>query len=626
MTTVSKEPEQVWDTAGAIYVLTAEDLRRSGVANIADALRLVPGVDAGRNDAAGYSVGVRGFQNIFSKGLLVLLDGRPEYTTLFGGVYWDLINQIPIENIARVEVIRGPGATLWGANAVNGVINIITKSAAETQGLTLSAGGGNFEHGRALARYGGAAGRLSYRVYGNWFSTGPEHHLVPGADYDRWSSFLGGFRADWFGGYRDTFLVQGDAFTQRLGEQVEIAFFNESAPSIVTARDHVAGGNLLFRWKRQINDSSDFQLQTYFDRTDRDRPQLFEKRMNFDLDFIHHFAPALWDDLIWGAGLRVNPDRTESHHPGAVDFFPSRRTDFLYTAFVQNEFKLLPGILTLTTGVKLEHNDFSGFEYQPTARILFRPRPRQSFWASATRAVRTPSQLDQNVSVAAFLSPGPPPVFLRIIGQPDFRAEVAIDYEAGYRQLIRPSLYVDIALFHNAYHGLQNIANPSFVLESAPPPPHNVLVFPLVNGASGPTEGIEITPSWTPLDWLRIKAAYSYAALHLRSTSGPIGNTVALNYSNSAPRNRLVLSPSLNLPKNLEFDASYFYTGATASDSAFPVPAYHSLDARLGWRPAGRLELSLAGQNLLRPFHLESSSKPPVAIRRSVFAKFALNW
>lgn len=621
VTSVSKEPEELWNTAAAVYVLTADEIRRSGVTSVADALRLVPGVNLGRDDANSYSVGIRGFENIFSKGLLVLIDGRSVYTTLFAGVYWD-VTSIPIEEIDRIEVIRGPGGTVWGANAVNGVINIITRNSEDTKGSYLSAGGGNVDQGRATAAYSGSRGKLSGRIYGQWFTTGPEFHFAPGTvnNFDDWWTGRSGFRSDWKPNDRDSIMLEGSLFSERSGEETPIATFDPlgSIPGIF--RDRVSGSDLLLRWKRTLSETSDIQVQTYFDRVDRDRPQIGEKRNTFDLDFIHHFAPAGWNDVIWGAGVRVIPDSISSHFPGSVDFFPPQRTDALYTGFVQDEIKFIPDKLSLTSGIKLEHNDYSGFEFQPNVRLLYRPRVHQSFWASVTRAVRTPSRLDTDVNVAALIAV---PVFLRIIGQRNFQSETAIDFEGGYRQLFSKNVYFDLAVFHNKYGDLQNITGPIVVAATSPGLPHLDFDFPFVNGAEGNSDGVEISPSWDVTSWLQLKGSYSYLTLDIRSTVGAVGDSVAANFSHSGPHHTVFVAPRINLPKGFDLDPTYHYQSAMAFDLNFPVPAYHTLDLRLGWAMAKNVEFSVTGQNLLQPHHLESSAKPSVGIRRGVFAKVA---
>jgi iron complex outermembrane receptor protein len=627
VTTISKEPEQVWNTPAAVFVLTAEDIRRSGATTILDTLRLVPGVDMSRNDAIGYSVGIRGFETVFSKGLLVMIDGRSLYNTLFGGVYQDLPDY-PLEDIERIEVIRGPGATVWGANAVNGVINIITKRASDTQGPLVSVGSGSVDQFRNTVRYGGKQGKMSYRLYEESFSVGPEFHFASPAatgstvnNFDDWWTIRGGFRTDWALSTRDALTFQGDIFSSREGEQTSIAVFNPPSESNPIFRDRVSGGNLLLHWTHTISKTSDFKLQTYYDRADRDRPQFGEKRDTFDIDLIYHNALGSWNDLLLGTGFRLNPDKISTHNPGSVDFFPAKRTDRLYTGFLQDEVTLLPDKLSLTLGVKLEHNDFSGFEYQPTARLLYRPRPHQSYWAAVTRALQTPSRLDEDINIAAFAAANPP-TFIRLIGQKSYDSETALDYEAGYRQLFTSHLYFDVAAFHNSFHGLESVGNPALAFESTPPPPHVALDLFFLNGVAGTTDGAEFSPNWQVRSWMQLSGSYSYLTMNFNSTAGPIGASVAHNFTHAGPHHRVVFTPRIDLPGSFEFDPTYRYEGAIAPDANNPVAAYQTLDVRLGKRLGSSLDLSIIGQNLLQPHHIEGSSL--LGIRRGLYAK--LTW
>ena len=622
VTSVNKEPESVWNTPAAISVLTNEDIRRSGVTTILDALRLVPGVDISRNDAIGYSVGIRGFETVFSKGLLIMIDGRSLYNTLFGGVYQDLPDY-PLEDIDRIEVIRGPGATVWGANAVNGVINIITKSSKDTQGGLVSVGGGSVDQFRNTVRYGGKHGKMTYRVYEESFSIGPEFHSQPRTvnNYDDWWTARGGFRTDWEAGSRDTLTFQGDIFSSREGEQTSIAVFNPPSEIFPIFRDRVSGGNLLLHWKHTLTTTSDISLQTYVDRVDRDRPQFGEKRDNFDIDVVYHRATSVWNDLLLGGGFRVNPDKISTHNPGSVDFLPAIRRDKLYTGFIQDEIKFVPDKLSLTVGVKLEHNAFSGFEFQPTGRLLYRPRPHQSYWVAVTRAVQTPSRLDEDVNIAAFAAANPP-TFIRLIGRKAYDSEPAVDYEAGYRQLITSHFYFDVAAFHNSFHGLESIGDPALAIETSPAPTHAALDLFFLNGVAGNTDGAEFSPNWQVRSWMQLSGSYSYLTMNFVSTAGPFGASVAHNFTHAGPHHRVVFTPRIDLPGKFEIDPTYRYEGAIAPDSNNPVRAYQTFDFRVGRSLGNRLDFSVIGQNLLQPHHVEGSSQ--LGIRRGVYAK--LTW
>jgi iron complex outermembrane receptor protein len=622
VTSVNKEPESVWNTPAAISVLTNEDIRRSGVTTILDSLRLVPGVDISRNDAIGYSVGIRGFETVFSKGLLIMIDGRSLYNTLFGGVYQDLPDY-PLEDIDRIEVIRGPGATVWGANAVNGVINIITKSSKDTQGGLVSVGGGSVDQFRNTVRYGGKHGKMTYRVYEESFSIGPEFHSQPGTvnNYDDWWTARGGFRTDWEAGSRDTLTFQGDIFSSREGEQTSIAVFNPPSEIFPIFRDRVSGGNLLLHWKHTLTTTSDIALQTYVDRVDRDRPQFGEKRDNFDIDVVYHRATSVWNDLLLGGGFRVNPDKISTHNPGSVDFLPAIRRDKLYTGFIQDEIKFVPDKLSLTVGIKLEHNAFSGFEFQPTGRLLYRPRPHQSYWVAVTRAVQTPSRLDEDVNIAAFAAANPP-TFIRLIGRKAYDSEPAVDYEAGYRQLITSHFYFDVAAFHNSFHGLESIGDPALAIETSPAPTHAALDLFFLNGVAGNTDGAEFSPNWQVRSWMQLSGSYSYLTMNFVSTAGPFGASVAHNFTHAGPHHRVVFTPRIDLPGKFEIDPTYRYEGAIAPDSNNPVRAYQTFDFRVGRSLGNRLDFSVIGQNLLQPHHVEGSSQ--LGIRRGVYAK--LTW
>jgi len=366
VTSVSKEPEQVWKTAAAIFVLTQEDIRRSGASSIPEVLRLAPGVEVTRVDSDHWSIAVRGFAGQFSKSLLVLIDGRSVYTPLFSGVYWDVQN-LMLEDVERIEVIRGPGGTIWGANAVNGVINIITKSANDTKGAVATLGGGNVNQGTGAARYGSSVGKdFNYRIYGMGFIRGPEFHSDEDR-FDNWRMGQMGFRADWKKGDQNTFTVQGDIYRGETGERVSIATFSPPAETMPEDKAFVSGGNIVARWRHETGHGSDIQIQANFDRTNFQDLELGETRDTFDIDFVQHQHLAAGQELTWGLGARVSPSNFIQSSAG-VDFLPHLQTDTIYSGFVQYELPIVRDKLTLTAGSKLDHNNFTGFEYQPSAR------------------------------------------------------------------------------------------------------------------------------------------------------------------------------------------------------------------------------------------------------------------
>ncbi|MGH9732625.1 MAG: TonB-dependent receptor plug domain-containing protein [Candidatus Acidiferrales bacterium] len=499
VTTASKEPEEVWKTAAAIYVITQEDIRRSGATSIPELLRMVPGAEVARIDSDHWSVGIRGFGSQFSKSVLVLIDGRSVYTPLFAGVYWDLQN-VMLEDVERVEVIRGPGGTIWGANAVNGVINIITKNSQDTHGTLASVSGGNVDQGMGGFRYGGGNGKnFDFRVYGMAFGRGAEFHPDHAA-FDDWQTGQGGFRTDWRLNDRDALTVQGDMYKGYDGERVQVSLYAPPSVQTINEPHNVAGGNLLARWHRQINANSDFQLRGYYDRTSQLSPQLDEIRNTLDIDFLYHSNLSERHALSFGAGARWSPDNVTQKF-ATLNFLPQQETDSIYSWFLQDQISIVPERLQLTLGSKFEHNNYSGFEIQPNARLIWTPTERQSAWVAITRAVRTPSRLDQDLQLTDFLTSGPPPIFLRVAGSKTFQSEQLLSTEAGYRTLVARRLYLDIAFFYNDYNDLYGYGPTALLVETSPPPTRVVVEVPLANATAGDTTGVEFALDWKPTDW-----------------------------------------------------------------------------------------------------------------------------
>jgi iron complex outermembrane receptor protein len=618
VTTVSKEPEEVWRTPAAVFVITQEDIRRSGATSIPEVLRLAPGVEVAQVDSDHWSVGIRGFGAVLASKLLVLIDGRSVYTPLFAGVYWQA-QATPLEDIERIEVIRGPGGTIWGANAVDGIIDIITKSAKDTHGTTASLVGGNVEQGTGTVRYGsGNAHGFNYRVYGMGFNRGPEFHPV-GTNFDEWRMGQGGFRTDWDQNDRDTFTFQGDIYREGAGEATTYALY--SPPSQVNAYGtaDLTGGNLLARWKRVLNPGSDFQLQAYFDRTNHFEPEFGETRETFDVDFLDHLTLPGQQNFLWGLGARVSPSNLIQLVP-SIDFLPQHRTDLIYSGFVQDEIAFFNHRLSLTAGTKLEHNNYTGFEVQPSGRLLWNRTPRESLWGSVTRAVRTPSRLDTDVELTDFATVTPLPVYLRVSGNPQFQSEELIAYETGYRRLVTPHCYVDVALFYNDYNDLYSFQVGAPFLEASPAPVHAVIPLLTSNGIQGNTKGIEVSPDWKPVNWWELRASYSYLDMELENKASSNDPTSVAGYEGSSPRHQVVIQSFVNLPKKLEFDQTYRYVSALPAQT---VASYQTMDTRFGWHISSELELSVGGQNLLQPHYAQFGGDPggPVEIKRSAYAK-----
>jgi iron complex outermembrane receptor protein len=620
VTTVSKQPQQVQRTPAAIFVITHEDIRRSGATSLPEALRLAPGVEVARIDADHWSVAIRGFAGQFSKSLLVLIDGRSVYTPLFDGVYWD-VQSVMLEDIERIEVIRGPGGTIWGANAVNGVINIITKSSKETQGALATLGGGNADQGTGAVRYGGSAGRdLAYRIYGTGSLRGPEYH----SDANRFDDFrMGqmGFRTDWKADDKNTLTVQGDIYGALSGESFQLATYTPPAEIVAVDKANVSGGNLLARWQHTTGEGSDIQIQTYFDRTNRQDLEFGETRDTFDIDFVQHLRVHGEQELTWGLGARVSPSNYIQIAPG-VNFLPNKQTESIYSGFVQYELPIVRDKLMLTAGTKLEHNSFSGFDYQPSVRLLWAPTERHSFWTAVTRAVRTPSRIDEDVLFDIFVENTPTvPVYFEILGNSRQKAEQLIGYEAGYRTQVNRNLYLDFTGFYNSYRNLQNYGPLSLSEASTPPPLRLLIVVPFANGIQGNTVGGEVAPNWKVTSWWQVRGSYSFLHMGLEDKPGytDTGGLLA-SYEGSSPRHVVGFQSLINLPKHFEFDQTFRYSSGL---SAQGVKGYSTADVRLGWRAGEGLDFSVVGQNLLQPYHHEFGGDPGplVGIKRAVYAK-----
>jgi iron complex outermembrane receptor protein len=619
VTTVSKEPEQVWHTPAAIYVITQEDIRRSGATSIPEILRLAPGVEVARIDSDHWAVGVRGFGGEFSKSLLVLIDGRSVYSPLFAGVYWQVQDTL-LEDVDRIEVIRGPGGTIWGANAVNGIINIITKNAKDTHGAISPWGGGDVDQGIGGARFGSKSGKgVDYRVYGKGFIRGPEYH-PDGVNFDDWRMGQVGFRTDWSKNSRDTFNLQGDMYKGLDGERVAVSSYSPPSTQVINYPPHnTSGGNILGNWRHQFGEHSDIETRGYFDRTSRFSPQLDETRNTYDLDFLYHFAASGRQDALLGVGARWSHDDITNIFP-TLTFTPPQETDSIYSWFMQDQIGIIPNKLSLILGSKFEHNNRSGFEVQPNGRLMWTPTPHQTVWAAVTRAVRTPSRLDQDLSLTDYLVTTSEPIFLRVVGTKSFSSEHLVGTEIGYRALVVRKLYLDLSTFRNDYNDLYGYGPGSEYVEATPAPAHLILQEPLANALKGDASGGEIGPEWKPVDWFQVKGSFSYLHLYVHDKPGftDAQNTVSDN--GSSPHQQAIIQALFNFHRGFELDPTYRYVSSLPAQK---VAAYNTGDVRFGWRASHNWEVSVVGQNLMQPHHAEFGSdvNTIIGIKRDVFAK-----
>jgi iron complex outermembrane receptor protein len=620
VTTASKEPVKVARTPAAIYVFTQDDIRRSGATSIPEVLRLVPGVEVARIDSDKWSIGVRGFGSRLSRSVLVLIDGRTVYTPFFAGVYWEVQDTL-LEDVDRIEVIRGPGGTIWGANAVNAVINIVTKSVKDTHGMLASVSGGSVDYGIGGFRYGGGNGKgFDYRMYGKAFARGPEFHSDHD-QFDDWQTGQAGFRMEWNAKPHDTFTVQGDIYDADDGERVSVASYSPASTTNIDSAAEVSGGNLLGRWQRVLSERSDLQLQAYYDRTNRREANFAESRDTFDIDFLHHLTLPRQQNFLWGLGARLSSGNFTQVVPTIV-FTPGHRTDKLYSGFVQDEIPIAGDKLSITVGSKFLHNIYTGFEFQPSARLLWTPTTRQTIWAAVTRAVRTPSRVEEDDELTGLLTSNPP-TFIRFIGDGNFTSERLMSYEAGYRSLVTSTFHLDVATFYNNYDHLLSIEPGTPFAETSPPPPHFVVPEFIRNGLLGTTYGIEIAPDWRLTPWWRLEGSYSFLHMDLGRRTGSLDFSTPTSTEGSSPQHQIVIQSFFNLPRGFEFDQTYRYVSALPAQF---VRAYQTADVRLGWSPTPHFELSFVGQNLFQPNHTEVAGDPGplVGIKRSAYAKLTL--
>jgi len=585
VTSVSKSPEKLSETASAIQVITDEDIRRSGATRLPEALRLASNLEVAQVDSSQWAISARGFNSPLANKLLVLIDGRTVYSPLFAGVFWDHTD-VFLEDVDRIEVISGPGATLWGANAVNGVINITTKDAKDTQGFLLEGGGGNELRGFGGVRYGGTiASNLYFRVYGK-YSDRDSTILSSGVEATNdWHMGQGGFRSDWEPSDADVFTLQGDLYGSR-----------ESEPFTTDAA--LNGGNLLARWSHTFSDRSDFKLQWYFDRSHLDVPSAYNDRLDtYDIDFQHHFLLGERNDVVWGAGYRLVED---NFRPGSLALVPQRISLQTFSTFAQDQIAIVQKRLNLTLGTKIEHNDYTSFEFEPSARLAWRPGSEQTVWGAISRAVRTPSRIDRDLVI-------PPVTF----GSPNFQSEAVIAYELGYRIELFKRLSLSVATYYNDYDRIRSE-------EQVNPPAPIPLVFG--NGQKAESYGVELTGTYRVADFWRLSAAFTELQIHIWPAPGSTDKSAG-GAEAADSNHHFSFRSSLDLPGNIEFDAEARYISKIINPTV-ATPGYAELTLRLAWHATHRLEFSVVGQNLLHAHHPEFGSPATrQEIERGVYGK-----
>ncbi|MEY2510710.1 MAG: iron complex outerrane recepter protein [Verrucomicrobiota bacterium] len=603
VTTVSKKETTLLEAPAAISIVTQDDLRRLGITTIPEALRSVPGLDIARIDANQWAVSSRGFNGQNANKLLVLVDGRSVYTPSFGGVFWNAQDTV-LEDLDRIEVIRGPGATLWGSNAVNGVINIISKNSKDTQGILASTSLGTEDQPSVSFRYGGQlAPNLTYRAYAKYFNREGLVDSHGGNTEDGWKSIRAGFRTDWEPSKQELVTFQGDYYSLHTQENVAVPSLVYPFSREVEADIHDRGGNALARWTRTFSTDSHLSIQAYFDYFEHEQDLAIEKRKTADIQLEHGFKVLRINDVLWGLEYRFTTD--EFTDSPVATWAPNSKDLHLFTAFLQDEITLVPDRLRLTVGSKFEHNDYTGFEIQPSGRLLWTPGAHQSIWTSLSRAISTPSRVETGAQINNLVfqpSPFVPVAQTVIFGNPNLQSEKVTAYELGYRVEPAHNLSFDAAAFYNVYEGIQNPVAGTPYFAPSPAPGHLVVPLTWENAISGQGYGTELSVQWKPLkDW-RLIASYSWLQMHL---------TPANVLQKASPEHQLSLRSYVNLPWNFEFNsAAYFVDQVELSNGSGTVviPAYIRVDAGLVWHPKPSLEVGIWGQNLLDNQHPESNS------------------
>jgi iron complex outermembrane receptor protein len=618
VTSASKKEQRLSQVAAAIFVITQEDIRSSGALNIPDLLRMVPGLDVAQINANTWAISSRGFNLQFANKLLVLVDGRAVYTPLFGGVNWDTLD-IPLEDIERIEVIRGPGGTVWGANAVNGVINIITKRTSDTQGGLVVAGSGTQAQEFGTVQYGGKIkDRSSYRIFGKYRNENHFSDLNGQNGEDGWHLLHGGFRVDTKLSAKDSLTTEGDLFTGEEGSIIVHSVLATAQNINVERLASLSGGDAFARWDHTFSSRSDTTFQFYFDRYKRDGPESSEHRDTIDFDFQNHIVLGARQDLIWGAGYRHSSDQTS----GTIDqaFFPTYVSGQFFSTFIQDQITLKRDRLDLYVGSKIENGYFTGFDYEPSARMAWTPSTLRTFWGAISRASRTPTQRDVGIDAALAALPGPAEV--ELLGNPKFKSEHVIAYEAGYRAQPTDRVSVDVTVFFNNYYNLESAESlPSFFDPNSVPP---VLVHPksYSNKLYGNTQGVEVSIKWKATSRWTLSPSYSFLEMHLHTQASSLDTTSVADAQGSNPGHQAQLHSLVDLSRNFTWETSAYFVGRLPAQF---VASYTRLDSQLTWRPAEQVQLSLTGQNLLSDHHAEFNdqfqSVNSSQVKRSVYAK-----
>lgn len=624
---VAKKYTPLSRTAAAIHVITQEDIRRSGVVSIPEALRLAPGVNVARIDANKWAISVRGFNERYSDKLLVLIDGREVYHPAFSGVLWDT-RDLMLEDLDRIEVVRGPGATLWGSNAVNGVINVISKSSADTQGGRLITYAGS-ENNQVALRYGGEINEdAHYRIYAKYLERDSGARTEgEGQERDGQNMTGGGFRVDWQRGINNRLTLDGRYYNSSAG----LTYHNPTLDpplyyDAVVTDETERGGHISMDWKHTYSDASEHNLKVYYQHENRQMPYFDGETDNFHIEFNHHLQLFENHDIVWGAGYRYYNFETT---PGlSFIFTPDDRHLHTYNVFIQDEIELVDDRFWLTLGSKLESTYFSGFNAQPSVRLLWTPDKKQTVWFAVSKALRTPAIRENDLTLYLRTEPGFVPGAIYATSNRELEPESLIAYEFGYRVKVNSGISVDITGFYNKYRELviygENVGVDYSGLMS--PQPHYSLMVPPTNNMDAETYGVELAGNWQVSKEWRLYGSYSYLKMNLHDNS--IYNMFLNEFPEElSPQQQFLIRSSYNLTKNTSLDFWLRYVDELPQMYAH-IDRYVELDVRLSWCPIDSLELSLVGKNLLGGSHAEFYNQEVdtenSAVERSVYLK--LDW
>lgn len=617
VTSVSRTRERLGDAAAAVYVVTNEEIRRSGATTIPDALRGVPGLHVAQRSASSWAVSARGFSSVNSEKLLVLSDTRSLYTPLFSGVFWD-VHDLLLQDVERIEVIRGPGAALWGSNAVNGVINIITRNSRDTQGWYAEAVAGTEEELTASARYGGALGSQgSFRVFGKYSERDGTHHPGNNND-DAWDMGRIGVRADWALSATDDLTLQAAAHDGQVGL---------NAPSIVVIgrpsppqplRTDVSGAHALARWTRTLDEDTRWRVRFYYDRSRRDDPSFLDELDTFDLDLQHGFRLAAHEMLV---GLNYRQTENRNRGRGVFNLEPASSQDTVISGFIQDQIAVTETV-RVTIGTKLEENEYSDFEIQPNLRVAWQVAPSHVLWSAVSRAARVPTRLERDIAVDVSDPAGDP--VARLLGNRNVQSEELLAYEAGYRWQPSTQLSLDVAAFYNEYDDLMSLEVGESFLDDRT----GQTIIPIFNRnlTQANATGLETLITYAATDFWRLSAHYAFIDLEV----DPRGQDINRGrlYEGATPEHQVGVHSLLDLPGGIQLDAHLRYLSDVRSSpdivDGSGIDGYTELDLRIAWQATEELEVSLVGRNLLDEHHLEfGSPESRGAIERSVYAKLA---